>query len=102
MEASGAAQGGRRDVGAAPARLGPHQLPPQTAPLTSEQRHHLLFVLDLVDQLAARHGFDPAELLSTRTGAPLGPTLARMRAALVRENGTQQVNVERSGASDAQ
>ena len=42
----------------------------------------LRFVIELVDMLAARHGFDPAELRSSRTGAPLGPALERLREAL--------------------
>jgi hypothetical protein len=41
-----------------------------------------MFVLEVVDLLAARYGFDPASLVSPRTGVPLGPELARMRAAL--------------------
>jgi hypothetical protein len=41
-----------------------------------------MFVLEVVDLLAARYGFDPATLVSPRTGVPLGPELARMRAAL--------------------
>jgi hypothetical protein len=39
-------------------------------------------VLELVDLLAARYGFDPAALVSPRTGIPLGPELARMRKAV--------------------
>ena len=50
--------------------------------LTPEERAALRFVIDLVDLLAARHGFDPAQLINPRTGRPLGPTLARMRDAL--------------------
>jgi hypothetical protein len=51
-------------------------------PLSPEQCHQVRLVLDLVGLLAERHGFDPAELVSPRTGAPLGPALARMRDAL--------------------
>lgn len=43
-------------------------------PLTSEQCAHVRFVLDLVDLLAARHGFDPATLTSSRTGARWSPS----------------------------
>jgi hypothetical protein len=39
-------------------------------------------VLEVVDRLADRDGFDPAELRSLRTGEPLGPVIERMRAAL--------------------
>ena len=47
-----------------------------------EQYGRIRFVLELVDQLADRHGFDPAELTDPRTGQPLAPVLARMRQAL--------------------
>ena len=50
--------------------------------LTPEERASVRLVVELVDMLAARHGFDPAELISPRTGTPLGPVLARMRDAL--------------------
>jgi hypothetical protein len=46
------------------------------------QRLHVRFVLDFVDFLAARDGFDPAELRDPSTGDPLGPLLTRLRAAL--------------------
>jgi hypothetical protein len=39
-------------------------------------------VLELVDQLADRYGFDPAALTDPRTGNSLAPVLARMRKAL--------------------
>jgi hypothetical protein len=52
------------------------------APLDPEHRRQVSFVLEVVDLLAARYGFDPATLVSPRTGAPLGPELARMREAL--------------------
>lgn len=50
--------------------------------LTPDERASVRLVVELVDMLAARHGFDPAELISPRTGTPLGPVLARMRDAL--------------------
>jgi hypothetical protein len=50
--------------------------------LTPDERAAVRLVIELVDLLAARHGFDPAELVSARTGRPLGPALARMRDAL--------------------
>ena len=50
--------------------------------LTPEERASVRLVIELVDMLAVRHGFDPAELISPRTGTPLGPVLARMRDAL--------------------
>lgn len=50
--------------------------------LSPEQCHHVRFVLELVDRLAARHGFDPAMLTDARTGDSLGPVLQRMRQAL--------------------
>jgi hypothetical protein len=54
----------------------------QPQSLTPEQRLHVRLVLDLVDALAECHGFEPAELVSPRTGVPLGPALARMRQAI--------------------
>jgi hypothetical protein len=50
--------------------------------LSPEQRSHVRFVLELVDQLADRHGFDPAALTDPRTGESLAGVLARMRRAL--------------------
>lgn len=50
--------------------------------LSLEQCSHVRFVLELVDQLAERHGFDPAALTDPRTGNSLAPMLARMRQAL--------------------
>jgi hypothetical protein len=55
---------------------------PRLATLAPEHRLHVSFVLEVVDLLAARYGFDPATLVSPRTGAPLGPELTRMRQAL--------------------
>ena len=60
---------------AAPAEHGPATLAP-------EHRAQVTFVLEVVDLLAARYGFDPASLVNPRTGAPLGPELTRMRKAL--------------------
>jgi hypothetical protein len=39
------------------------------------------FVLDLVDRLGREHGFDPAQLVSLRTGEALGPLIGRLRCA---------------------
>jgi hypothetical protein len=50
--------------------------------LTPDERAAVRLVIELVDLLAARHGFDPAELVSARTGRPLGPALSRMREAV--------------------
>ena len=50
--------------------------------LSPEQCGHVRFVLELVDQLADRHGFDPSALTDPRTGDSLAPVLARMRQAL--------------------
>jgi len=50
--------------------------------LSPEQCQYVRFVLELVDQLAARHGFDPAALTDARTGDSLAPVIARMRKAL--------------------
>jgi hypothetical protein len=43
----------------------------------------ICFVVDLVDGLAQRAGFDPEELIDPRTGASFGPFLARVKAALL-------------------
>lgn len=40
-------------------------------------------VVDLVDSLAQRAGFDPEELVDPRTGASFGPFFARVKAALL-------------------
>jgi hypothetical protein len=58
------------------------QPPDDPRRLTVTQRRQLRFVLEVVDGLAERDGFDPAELRSLRTGEPLGPVIERMRAAL--------------------
>ena len=55
--------------------------------LTPDERAAVRLVIELVDLLAARHGFDPTELVNPRTGRPLGPALTRMREAL-RESGS--------------
>ena len=60
----------------------PRPAPAKTRRLTSEQCHHVRFVLELVDLLAERYGFNPATLINPRTGAPLGPAIARMRDEL--------------------
>jgi hypothetical protein len=70
----------------------PRPLPPDPTLLTLEQRHQVQFVLEVVDLLAERHGFDPALLVHPRTGTPLGPVLARMRHAL--NGGAAQPNGE--------
>jgi hypothetical protein len=56
--------------------------------LTPDERAAVRLVIELVDLLAARHGFDPTELVNPRTGRPLGPALTRMREAL-REGETE-------------
>jgi hypothetical protein len=58
----------------------PAPFPPRA--LAPEHRRQVLFVLEVVDLLADRYGFDPSTLVSPRTGGQLGPELARMRAAL--------------------
>ena len=50
--------------------------------LTPDERAAVRLVIELVDLLAERHGFDPSELVNPRTGRRLGPALARMREAL--------------------
>lgn len=40
------------------------------------------FALDLVDQLGAAHGFDPADLINPRTKEPFGPWIERVRGAM--------------------
>jgi hypothetical protein len=50
--------------------------------LTPDERAAVRLVIELVDLLAERHGFDPTELVNPRTGTPLGPVLARMRDAM--------------------
>ena len=55
--------------------------------LSLEHYGHIRFVLELVDQLADRHGFDPAALTDPRTGHSLAPVLARMRQALAESDG---------------
>jgi len=43
----------------------------------------ICLVVDLVDGLAQRAGFDPQELVDPRTGTSFGPLLARVKAALL-------------------
>jgi hypothetical protein len=50
--------------------------------LTPDERAAVRLVIELVDLLAERHGFDPTELVNPRTGRSLGPALGRMREAL--------------------
>jgi hypothetical protein len=50
--------------------------------LTPDERAAVRLVIELVDLLAERHGFDPAELVNPRTGRALGPALTRMREAV--------------------
>ena len=66
------------DVGQADARSRTRN----PATLCDEHRRQVTFVLEVVELLAQRYRFDPAALVSPRTGIPLGPALARMRAAL--------------------
>jgi hypothetical protein len=82
MRAAGAARGLDDEVRAIAAAIDPVPSVVGTQPLTPEQCRHVRFVLDLVDLLAERHGFDPATLTNPRTGAPLGPALVRMRDAV--------------------
>lgn len=50
--------------------------------LSDDQRRQVQFVLEVVDLLAERYGFDPAELANARTGESLAAALARMRDAV--------------------
>lgn len=61
---------------------GDRQPGPSGAAPTVDYRHACL-VIDLVDDLAARAGFDPEELVDPRTGATFGPFLAHVKAALL-------------------
>ena len=54
--------------------------------LTPDERAAVRLVIELVDLLAERHGFDPKELVNPRTGTSLGPVLARMRDAVEDED----------------
>ena len=62
--------------------------------LTPDERAAVRFVIELVDLLAARHGFDPSELVNPRTGRPLGPAIARMREALRDSGGESDARPE--------
>jgi hypothetical protein len=50
--------------------------------LSGDQRRQVRFVLEVVDLLAERYGFDPAQLANARTGESLAAALARMRDAV--------------------
>ena len=50
--------------------------------LSGDQRRQVRFVLEVVDLLAERYGFDPGQLTNGRTGEPLASALARMRDAV--------------------
>jgi hypothetical protein len=54
--------------------------------LTQEECRAVRFALELVDRLAAEHGFDPAELVSPRTGQPFGACIERMRRRAARKD----------------
>jgi hypothetical protein len=54
---------------------------PETLPAEAEYSS-LRFAIDLVDRLAAEHGFDPAELVSPRTHESLEPLIDRIRATV--------------------
>jgi hypothetical protein len=50
--------------------------------LSGDQRRQVQFVLEIVDLLAERYGFDPSGLANVRTGESLAEALARMRGAV--------------------
>ena len=82
MNVSGGAEGVGHEIHAVATRIEARAPRRRTAALSPEQCRYVRFTLDLVDLLAGRCGFDPADLVSPRTGAPLGPALGRMREAL--------------------
>ena len=51
--------------------------------LSGDQRRQVRFVLEVVDLLAERYGFDPAQLANVRTGESLAAALERMRSAVL-------------------
>jgi hypothetical protein len=55
---------------------------PDRPPLDAGALARVRFVLELVDLLAERDGFDPAAFVDPRTGEPLGGAMKRMRTAL--------------------
>lgn len=55
---------------------------PDQDELSGDQRRQVRFVLEVVDLLAQRYGFDPAQLANVRTGESLAAALARMRDAV--------------------
>lgn len=55
---------------------------PDQDELSGDQRRQVRFVLEVVDLLAHRYGFDPAQLANVRTGESLAAALARMRDAV--------------------
>ena len=50
--------------------------------LSGDQRRQVRFVLEVVDLLAERYRFDPAQLANVRTGESLAAALERMRSAV--------------------
>lgn len=52
--------------------------------MTKEEYRVVRFAIDLVDRLGVEHGFDPAELVNSRTGQPFGPFIERLRRAMLR------------------
>ena len=57
--------------------------PGPNGPVPTVDYRHARLAIDLVDDIAARAGFDPEELVDPRTGATFGPFLAHVKAALL-------------------
>lgn len=51
-------------------------------PLSGDDYRVLALMLDLIDRLAARGGWDPAEMIDPRTNQTFAPVLERTRAAV--------------------
>ena len=66
-----------------PRRRSTYRRDPAALPLESEDYRLLRLILDLVDHLGARGGWDPAELIDQRTHQSFSPLLERTRAALL-------------------
>ncbi len=79
MSVCGAPRGLDDELWAIAAAIDPQPAAREAQPLTPEQCRHVRFVLDLVDLLAERYGFDPATLANPRTGAPLAGDRAHAR-----------------------
>ena len=67
-----------------PGRRSTYRHDPAALPLEREDYRLLRLMIEIVDRLGARGGWDPGELIDQRTHQSFSPLLERTRAALLR------------------